>query len=186
MTTIHGCYISRPDAKAFYFEDTDAPACAVCGLVDDPCWINPAFEIGRKRYDISATYDGADVVSRRFVDFCGDWGGVRFLELPNTEGMHLMIVERVVKFDDGLDERSQTSLCPRCGRYVEIAGPRPLCPSRGETIQRGFSRTEFLYGSGHNIPNRKTLQHPRLLVDPESAVELKRAFPILYFRSIQC
>lgn len=186
MGTLRGFYISMPDNGSFYFEDTDAPACPVCGLVDDPCWINPSFELGRRQHDLSATYDGARIASQRFVEFCDSWGGVRFLEIPNTGGFHLVVVDRVVKFDEGVDERTKEDLCPHCQRYVAIAGPRPLCPSKGETIHPGFSRTEFLYGSGHNIPNRKTLQHPRSLVDPAGADLLRSEFPGLSFAPIEC
>src|SRR5205814_4240506 len=93
------CKLSASDNKSFYFEDTAAPACARCGLVTDLEWINPHFELKKKVFDLSFTYDLAAIASERFAQFASQRPGARFLPLPHLDAFYLMIVDPILRVD---------------------------------------------------------------------------------------
>ena len=160
------CKLSASDNKSFYFEDTAAPACARCGLVTDLEWINPHFELKKKVFDLSFTYDLAAIASERFAQFASQRPGARFLPLPHLDAFYLMIVDPILRVDVVGAGVQFIRPCELCGRYTQIAGVTPP-PMSGEQVPMGFSRTDTVFGSARDHPDRKTSQHPLFLVDPE-------------------
>src|SRR5438874_13401914 len=61
--------------------------CPTCGRKTDPDYVNPKFRPKRRTWDIGATYDGYDIVSKRFLDFYQKqrWEGLTLLPLPAEE-----------------------------------------------------------------------------------------------------
>ena len=160
---IQYCELSGHDNKSYYFERTDAPACAGCGLVTDLEWINPRLRLNRKGLDFSYTYDLTPIASARFALFASRHSGARFLPLPGVNGFYLMIVDPIVRVDP--TSIRMKDRCIVCGRYTQVAGGSTPVP--GEQIPVGFSRTDAVFGSARDRPDRKTCQHPITLVDSE-------------------
>jgi len=164
-----GYSIHAADNDSFYYEFGEGvPACPACGLVTEPDWLNPAFDLQRIDQDISHTWDLALVVSKRFAEFATAYPGARFLPLPSAPGFALLTVDPTVPFDA---ERRGTTFeypCSACGRFTEIAGADPVYLKPGTVLPKGFSRTDVEFGSAHwKRPDRLIAQSPRRLVDPQ-------------------
>ena len=164
-----GYAIHAADNDSFYYELAEhVPACPACGLVTEPDWLNPTFDLKRTDLDISYTWDAALIVSEKFVKFAGSYPGGRFLQLPSVPGFALFTVEPTVPFDA---ERRGTTFedpCGACGRFTQIAGADPIYLKLGTVLPEGFSRTDVVFGSAHwNRPDRFIAQSPGFLVDSE-------------------
>ena len=171
-----GYSLSGHDNKSWYWEDYDGvPKCASCGLVNDPLWINPDFELNRKDMDLSFTHDGQKIVSDRFVTASAGQPGITFIPLPNHPGHHLVDVDRTVAFDIEARGTTLSRRCPTCGRFTHIAGATPVHLRPGVTLQPGFSRTDIEFGSSRLNPNLPYQQHPLILVDPDLGHHLASA-----------
>ncbi len=143
--------------------------CATCGRKTDPDYINPNYRAKRRGWDIATTYDGYDIVSRRFRLFCEehDWGGVEFVPLPADDEFFVLRLSGVLPFDA---ERRQTrfeNLCPLCGSYYNVIGATPAY-FRGvtEPIKEGIFRSDLEFGSGPE-------QSPLIFVGTQTFAELR-------------
>jgi hypothetical protein len=141
--------------------------CAKCGYKTDPFYINPAFRVKRRVYDVSYTYDGYQIVSRKFKEAClrAKLTGVGFQELPaDSEFFHLKPTA-VVSFDG---ERSHTSFlrrCPACSHFRDIVGLNPACLKSAPTTD--LSRTDLLFGSGNEM-------HPLIILSETAKDVIQR------------
>ena len=124
--------------------------CPQCGeLLDRKCPLN-GFVLAKKR-DVSATYDGYDIVSQRFLDV---WThlkgeGLQFTPLPSQPGFFLLNANDVLAFDA---ERRQTRFerwQPCCGVYHSVAGATPAYLKHPDRLagRRAF-RSDVMFGSG--------------------------------------
>jgi hypothetical protein len=165
---VTGYSIHAADNDSYYYEfGQEVPACHVCGLVTRFDWLNPAFHLERKQYDVSFTWDLAPIVSQRFVDFASVYPGARFLLLPSAPGFGLLIVDPVVPFDAARRGTTFEDRCSACWRFGQVAGADPVYLKAGTILPKGFSRTDIEFGSTRERPDRITAQSPSLLVDPE-------------------
>jgi hypothetical protein len=153
-----------------------APHCSTCTRVLDASWIDPDFVLHKRRFDLSTTYDGAVIASDAFIDACDDIPGVTFLPLPTTAGFAVMRVDRVVYVDAVANRTEFGELCQECGEPRYVICPGPLYLADGQTIERGFSRTNLGYGAtahfGRNQPNHLA---PEIVVDADTARALEAA-----------
>jgi len=143
--------------------------CPTCGRKTDPDFVNQDFKAKRRDWDISSTYDGYCVVSKRFRDFCTEqgWPGMSFVRLPADEEFFVLRLSIVLPFDA---ERRQTRFekpCPACGKYFDVIGATPAY-LRGisEPIIEGFFRTDLEFASGHE-------QSPLIVVGISTAERLR-------------
>ena len=143
--------------------------CGTCGRKTDPMFIRPTYRVKRRGRDIGATYDGYDVVSRRFRDFCEerDFPGMEFVPLPADDEFFVLRLSLVLPFDA---ERRGTRFekpCPNCGAFYDVLGVTPpFLRGVTEPITDGFYRTDLEFGSGH-------IQGPLLVTGTETYAELR-------------
>ena len=87
----------------------------------------PKYKIKRKKYHLSGSYDGFNVVSQSFKELyeSSNWQGFVFYDIPKSKGFYLVecteIVilnetERPIEFDDKCDE---------CSQYMGVYGSFP-------------------------------------------------------------
>lgn len=143
--------------------------CATCGRKTDPTYINSEFKAKRRKRDISATYDGYDIVSTRFRRFCEEqgWQGMTFVPLPADRDFFVLRLSNVLPFDA---ERRGTKFedpCPTCRAFYNVIGATPVY-LRGirEPIDEGFFRSDLEFASGPE-------QGPLILVGVGTAEKLK-------------
>jgi hypothetical protein len=145
--------------------------CPVCGHLLDK-WNEPLTGLVIKRkYDISATYDGIIVVSRRFRDVYEvlSLTGAVFTSLPDDPGFYSILSSRVVKIDTDRRHPRMEKLCPACGLYESIVGPTPLYLKPGETIgDHEFVQTDLEFAT-------KDEKHPLILCGSAAGAALKAA-----------
>ncbi len=104
----------------------------------------------KRKYEVSTTYDGIDVVSLRFQAVYTEAGLTRlcFSALPDDPSFFSIIPERAVVFDA---ERRKTRFlkpCPKCGKYESVVGATPVCLKEGYMIgDLEFVRTDLEFGS---------------------------------------
>src|SRR6187401_857540 len=104
--------------------------------------------IKRRRYDLSATYDGIDVASKAFKELCTAHrlSGLEFIPLPDDSAFFQVRASKTVKLDPSVAEFENE--CPRCGRFESVVGGDPVLLRKGERIPPGgFVRTDLEFGS---------------------------------------
>jgi len=142
-----------------------AATCPTCGRKTDPDYVNPKFKAKRRSWDISATYDGYLLVSRRFREFCEKqgWAGMTFVPLPADNDFFVLRVSNVLPFDAQRRKTRFEDPCPTCGAFYNVIGATPVY-LRGvtEPIRQGFFRSDLEFASGPE-------QHPLTLVGIDTA-----------------
>ncbi|HWZ58949.1 MAG TPA: hypothetical protein VNW46_08255 [Gemmatimonadaceae bacterium] len=166
----------RPlDSGGFYdwrFGVSGAPhpaTCATCGTKTDVNFVNDQFRVHNRRRDLTATYDGYLLASKRFHKHCvaHRYPGVEFVPLPADEDFFWLRSQRTVRFDAARRGTRFEKLCNRCGSYFNIVGAHPIFLAAVSTsLTDGFYRTDIEFGSGHE-------QHPIVLVGTNTAAELR-------------
>jgi hypothetical protein len=126
------------------------PVCTECGFKISPFFINPAFTVRRRVFDLSYTYDGYAVCSLRFRDAVRRAGltGAGFETLPNDPDFNVLVPSAIVPFDA---ERRQTrfnGLCPTCGFHGSVSGATPVFLKAKPITD--FCRSDVLFGSGNS------------------------------------
>ena len=140
--------------------------CLTCGRKTNPEYINPKFKAKRRTWDISATYDGYLLVSRRFCKFCQQqgWEGATFVPLPADNDFFVLRISNVLPFD----ARRREDPCPTCGGFYNVIGPIPVyLRDVTEPIQEGFFRSDLEFASGPE-------QHPLILIGVGTAEKLQK------------
>lgn len=171
----HGWSISGTDNGQFYYEGTDADACDECGLVYDITWVNPKFGMPQAAADFTRTYDGAPIVTSRFVEAVSGCTGIEFRALPSAPGYFLVVVNPVVTIDTEARGVKERFPCSRCRRFREVSRAQPVYLWPHDRLPEGFSRTHIAYGSARDDPRRKTSQWPVLMVTEPCASRIRSA-----------
>lgn len=144
--------------------------CPTCGRKTDSEYVNPKFKTKRRTWDVGATYDGYDIVSKRFREFCRKhrWKGMAFFPLPADKDFFVLRLSNVLMFDSKRCGTRLEDRCPKCGEYYNVIGANPVC-LRGvtEPIKEGFFRSDLEFGSGPE-------QHPLILVGIGTAEKLRK------------
>lgn len=156
--------------------------CPTCGRKTDPEYVNPHFRAKRRTWDISTTYDGYDIVSTRFRDFCQEhgWKGMSFVRLPEDKEFFVLRLSLVLSFDARRRGTRFEDLCPSCGGFYNVIGATPVYLSGvAEPIQDGFFRSDLEFASGPE-------QSPLVLIGLRTAEELrKQEFQKFDLREVQ-
>jgi hypothetical protein len=144
--------------------------CPTCGRKTDPNFVNPDYRPKQRSWDISATYDGYDIVSERFRDFCRrhDWQGMTFVPLPATKDFFVLRLTSVLAFDSKRRGTRFEDPCPACNEFYNVIGVTPAF-LRGvtEPIEEGFFRSDLEFGAGPE-------QSPLILVGIGTAEKLRK------------
>ncbi len=156
--------------------------CPKCGSKTDSDYINPEFKAKHRRRDISVTYDGYIIVSKRFREFCrrNRWKGLSFQRLPADNDFFVFRISSVLPFDAKKRGTRFYNPCPTCGAFYSVIGADPVY-LRGisKPIGEGFFRTDLEFGSGPE-------KHWLCLVGIRTAEKLKeQAFSKYYLREVE-
>jgi hypothetical protein len=128
-----------------------AHRCAACGeLLNKWEETLSGLVVKKRRYDIASTYDGVDVVSRRFKSTFEKAGltGLVFRQLPDDPTFFATGATRAVLFDSERRKTRFVGPCAKCGRYESVVGATPVYLSPGSNVNRNECvRTDLEFGS---------------------------------------
>ena len=126
------------------------PACVACGYKIDLYFINPAFRVKRRNYDLSCTYDGYKIASLKFIEACKrfDLIGLSYLPLPADKDFVVLKAHSVTRFDAVSRKTHFERLCAVCGKYESVTGAHPVFLL--EQPATDLSATDIAFGSGNS------------------------------------
>lgn len=106
--------------------------------------------VRKRKFDISCTYDGLDVVSQRFIDTYEQASlvGLVFRQLPDDPAFFAIQAKRIVQYDSDRRKTKFAKQCPVCGKYESVTGATPVFLKPKQTIDDlEFVRTDIEFGS---------------------------------------
>lgn len=139
------------DSIAFPAEGGVARCIGCLHVIDKWALIPRQFELKRRDFDLSSTYDGVDIASSQFRKVVTDRGirGFVFRPLIGVKGYYQVLATKVVKFDPEGRGTVFEDRCPICGKYDSVAGATPAELKRGQRIDANeVVRTDLEFGSG--------------------------------------
>jgi len=142
------------------------PKCEKCGYRTDYRYTNKNFVLKRKTMDFSSTYDGIDIVSLKFKEFCVRYGyeNLVFVKLPKTPNFFQFYVEgNILEYDAELKEK----YCDVCGQYESVCQPIIKLEKIREPLPDGFYQSDLWFASG----NEKS---PITIISPVTKEKLDR------------
>ncbi len=168
--------VTTPEEREFYhwriaLNGALHPAiCQKCGRKTDPNFVNPDFNLRKKKMDISSTYDGYTIVSERFREFCVSQKltNVEFVSLPSQVGHYWLRPHIILEIDctKSLDIKF-LYYCDSCKAYAGVFGPMGLRFVGIESIiPYGLYRSDIEFAQSHEQSCLK-------IVSPELAASIK-------------
>jgi hypothetical protein len=144
--------------------------CTMCYRKTDAEYFDRNFRVNKRSWDFGSTYDGYEIVSHRFRDFCKRLRltGLRFVRLPADPTFYWLRVLRVLAFDAKRRGTRFQQFCPQCKAYCWVTGATParLLGVTGP-IAKGLYRSDIEFACSHE-------QHPLLFVDTKTAEAIRR------------
>lgn len=152
----------------------DAPhltRCSTCGELLKRPHLIPDFKLNKK-FDVSSTYDGYTIVSKRFVDEWHHNGGTGlvFNQLPADPDYFTVEANKEVEFDSVRRKTRFEDFKPCCNRFKSIAGATPaIIKNANMTLSKTQAfQTDVLFGSGDE-------KHPLIIIPTSIGIALKKA-----------
>jgi hypothetical protein len=165
---ILGFVLSAPDNDSYMLRRaTDDQRCSECSTVVDHDWVDTAFTLTDRGWDISYTYDGYCIVSQRFRDHVRD-RGASYVALPAEPSFFALFATESVEFDAQRRRTRFENFCEECERFTDVAGATPVFLKEREPLPNKLRRTDIEFGSGDE-------RRPLLLVGPDLGAELRAA-----------
>lgn len=163
------------------FMHNDYPNCCEICHYELRQSINANFKLKKKQFDVSGTYDGYLIVSKRFRLFCEEkkYNNVQFLDLPNEPDFYFLESTTTITLDYERRKVQFIDFCDKCGRYAEVIGATPSFIKPNSTIKENtFYRSEYDFGSYNS-------KSPLIVVSNKMAEEmLEMKFKGLYFKDV--
>ena len=152
------------------YDVPDSVFCRACGWKVDWRYIRPDYTLGRRRRDVSATYDGTTIISRRVADMFLSFGASEsdFRVLPKEPDFFALTPEAVAAFDWEARGTRREELCSECGLHATVAGATPAFLKSVPSQQSWIAHTDVLFGSYHE-------HHPLIIVSHDIATQLRKA-----------
>jgi len=156
---IVGFTLSAPDNDTTMFDGKKWTTCNGCGYRVDFFTTNPNYRLAATSHDISVTYDGQFVASRRFKEFSESrrHAGVEFRTFKDDRDHFHLVATSVVPFDVIRRKTRFENRCPECGNYESVIGAKPTYLALSDPLADGFFRTDTLFASGNE-------KHPLIIV----------------------
>jgi len=87
----------------------------------------PFYRIKRKKYHLSGSYDGFNVVSQKFKDLYDTykWNGLVFYPIPKNKDFHLIECTEIVVINKTKRPIEFECKCSKCNQYIGIYGSLP-------------------------------------------------------------
>ena len=111
----------------------------------------PTYRIKRKRYHLSCSYDGFNVVSQSFKDLyeTSNWQGLVFYPISKSKGFYLIECEEIVMVNQTKRPVLFEDKCKECNQYMGVYGSLPPYINSSE-IQKmkpnTFYRSDLEFG----------------------------------------
>ena len=126
--------------------------CMGCGEILDK-WAAPppSLVVKNTKLDISITYDGIVVGSKRLKSAYDGLGlsGLTFRGLPGHPSFYMIDADRAVTFDAERRKTRFIKQCPLCGKFESVVGATPVFLRAGaEVAADEFVRTDLAFGTG--------------------------------------
>jgi len=151
---------------------TGARRCKHCGeLLNKWDESLTGLRLVKRRYDISVTYDGVYIASKKFKDVCDEHSlsGLRFIPLPDDPAFYQILATEIVEYDAESPGTRFIKQCLICHRFESVVGATPVLLKNPNTIPtNGFVRTDLEFASGDE-------KSPLLLCGPNAGAVLKRS-----------
>ena len=143
-------YSGSPDDCGTFMHTKKEDAFLKFSNVYDSGVINIDYKLGRIKKDFMQTYDGYDIVSEDFANFCKEehYDNIEFVQLPNNSNFYWFKVHSILPFDA---ERRQTrflNYSEKYQSYEEIIGAYPAFLKIRTDIDKGIFRTDICFGTG--------------------------------------
>lgn len=174
--TLHGS-----DEYGFMYDENSPNLCPVCGntLKQIP---NINYKVKKKRGSLLTTYDGYEIVSEKFREFCliNKYPDLLFVPLMNSPGFYFFSSQRIYKIDAVRREVQFINKRECCGSYDEIIGASPAYkyPLFEMDTDDFICRTQYLFGT-------KDRKGPVFVVGLQTVVKMKEfGLKDLYFRDV--
>lgn len=154
-----------------FFEKSSRFRCATCGCLLDPYARTNALDYNGK-LDVSCTYDGALIVSRRFRDFVLDECNANSFDIVfypingNSSHYYFQILNSIVALDKEKSGILCKERCIECGYYSEVIGGEKLFIAHENQIVHGFFRSDVFWRTHY-------IFRPAVFVGIETAEKLK-------------
>ena len=154
-----------------FFGRNDLTRCDTCGELLDK-WRESlvGLRIKKRKLDISSTYDGVDVVSKRFIEVCqnADLRGLSFTALPDDPEFFQLTASACVEMDLEKSTIRFIDRCTTCGRWESVVGPLIVLKEGATIPERAFVRSDIEFASGDE-------KSPLILCDHETGTILREA-----------
>lgn len=153
------------DNDTYMFEDDSClDKCPACGYRTEFIVHNPKYALGRKgrNSDISATYDGQLIVSKKFRDICVSAGvrNVIFDEFENEPNFFHLNVTEILRFNPDCAKTRFIKKCSVCGNFESVVGIKPACFFVDGPVPFGIYRSDVAFASGNE-------KHPLIVISFE-------------------
>ena len=128
------------------------PVCGTCGYRTSPDFTSPIFRLQKKIFDISSCYDGAVIVSDRFVALYESLGGsnMSFLALPAAPGFYHLKCDSSVPLDYSAMGTRFMRPCADCGRYLDTVGYTHIALRPGADVaDNDMAFSDIYFGSNN-------------------------------------
>jgi hypothetical protein len=140
------------------------PKCDKCGYRTDYRYTDKDFKIKHRTMDVSSTYDGVQIVSLKFKEFCDryDYKNLIFVDLPKSPSFYQFYIEgNIIPYSARLKEK----LCDKCGQYESTIGPTLQLENFSEPLKDGFYQSDLWFGSGNG-------KSPVIIISPDTKEKL--------------
>lgn len=171
---ILGYNLLAQDNGAHFFPDDvpDGILCPNCGTCLDYSWHPQELSFSKKKAlrDVSYTYDGRLIVSRKFKDFCTNqqYRGIQFHKVFHEPELYYLFPERILPFDSERRKTRFVNKCEICGGYESIVGADPTFLRCTAAVSDGIFRSDLAFASGKE-------KFPVVIVGPETYGKMKAA-----------
>lgn len=107
--------------------------------------INPTLKVKTKK-DISYTYDGFIIVSKKFKDFCTafNYPFLEFVKLPSSPLFYWFKVNNIIGYDVEARKTRFLKFNERCNGYEEIIGATPVYLKKRKSLMTPFTEQIFV------------------------------------------
>lgn len=129
-------------------ELADIPKCEVCGYRTDYRYNNPLFKLKRTGFDFSSTYDGINIVSLRFKQFCEQncYQNLVFTPLRKSPNyFQFYIQDNIIEFI----AHQKENFCSGCGQYESVIGPQINLDKINAPLKDGFYQSDLWFAGGN-------------------------------------
>ncbi len=167
-----------------YYDKNSRPDC--CPICHNKLHFIPNQDISvkLKRSDIGCTYDGYDIVSEKFYNFCmeGKYPGLIFTPLEKSKGLFFFEATEIFGLDYAYNEHIKTKFLNKrdcCGTYDEVISPPMVRAKTYKMASNDFIMTaDYFWGSHERKGKLK-------IVGTETAQKMKEyGLKGIYFENI--